>query len=169
MDLSEEKAYLDEGHIVDSNYGYGKIETTETGIKITKKDGTTEVTRGDNQTPVIPYETNKPLKVRLPKQSEVTSTEAGCTTSDLGSCPTWLVENLDLDGAFSGCSMCKTKYTDISKISNISGYWLLSSFLGDIYKSYLISYQGRPGSADTSRSGGVGIRPVITVPISDLE
>ena len=48
MDLSGNKAYIDEGHAINSNYGYNKVETTENGIKIIDINGL-EVADDDNQ------------------------------------------------------------------------------------------------------------------------
>ena len=156
--------YADEGNIVDSSKGYGKIETTETGIKITKKDGTTEVTRNDNQTPVIPYETDKPLKARLPKLEEVynTGTDTDHCHDVYGSCPAWLTNGLAQNAPY---------YPNNEHISALQGYWTLSSQPGGTANSnsnfaYIVSFRGYIGSYYTSNVSRIGMRPVITVPMS---
>ena len=78
INLNGNNAYQDESG------RYGKIETTDNGIRITKSDG--------SQSALILYENNKKLKARLPKYSEVTS--AGCTSNN-NSCFSFLKLNLD--------------------------------------------------------------------------
>ena len=149
--------YTDEGHIANSSYGYGKIETTAAGIKITKKDGTTEVTRSGNLTPVIQYETNKPLKARLPKYSEVNG--AGCTITD-ESCPKWLTNGLE---------QCSSYYPSNDHISGIYGYWTLSSNRGRSDGARIVYYDGIGNYYTvTSEASHNGLRAVITVLKSDL-
>ena len=167
--------YSDEGHIENSSYGYGKIETTSTGIKITKKDGTTEVTRSGNQTPVIPYETNKPLKARLPKLKEITETECHIYSSNLdyGTSPVWLVENLIYQNVSSYAGSGNTdKYNEINSnngITKIYGYWLLSSYPGDSGNAHFVDCNGYVSYNGASYAGYFGLRAVITVPKTDLE
>ena len=154
--------YSDEGHIANSSKGYGKIETTATGIKITKKDGTTEVTRSGNLTPVIPYETNKPLKARLPKLEEVYNTDTNDTThchSNEGTCPAWLTNGLNQYSSY---------YPDNYHISGIYGYWTLSSYPGNSIYARFVSYYGNVFDFNTSYASGSGLRAVITVLKSDL-
>ena len=156
--------YSDEGHISNNSYGYGKIETTASGIKITKKDGTTEVTREGNQTPVIPYETNKPLKARLPKLEEVYNTDANDTIhchSNEGTCPAWLT---------NGLIQYSLYYPDNDHISGIEGYWLLSSNPGTFTHARIVGYYGYVSYYGTSNASynGLGLRAVITVSKSDL-
>ena len=71
MDLSGERKYTDRGNLGWIGYGYGTLETTPSGIKITDTIGI-EITREGSLTPVIPYELNKPLKARLATYDEVT-------------------------------------------------------------------------------------------------
>ena len=153
--------YSDEGHIANSSIGYGKIETTEAGIKITKKDEITEVTRSDNQTPVIPYETNKPLKARLPKIEEVynTGTDATHCHNSSGSCPSWLT---------NGLTQYSSYYQNNEHISEIYGYWTLSSNPGNSDSARRVYCSGYVGNDFTSIDGSNGVRPVITVSMSDL-
>ena len=169
MDLSGKKAYEDEGRIyAEKNnyqnvYGYGKIETTELGIKITDKNGI-EITENDNQSPIILYEEGKPLKARLPKQSEII--EAGCKTSsfDLGSCPVWLVDNLKESDYYP-----ELDYPQKGNITGIYTYWILSSHPSNSDHAYRVRFNGILDSALTSFSSNGGIRPVITVPREYLE
>ena len=160
IDFSGNKAYEDEGHL--SGNGYGKIETTEAGIKITKKDGTTEVTRSENQTPVIPYEEGKPLKSRLPKLEEVynTGTDTNHCHTSYRSCPAWLTNGLKIGSAY---------YPDNEHIEGITGYWTLSSNpLG--YGARAVNCWGTGAdSGNNNDDSSYGIRPVITVSLSDLQ
>ena len=152
-------SYSDEGHEESSLFGYGEIITTDLGIKITKKDKTTEVTRDGNLTPVIPYEGNKLLKARLPKESEVTG--AGCTTGAYGSCPAWATNALAENSNY---------YTNNEHISAISGYWLLSSRKDLSLSALSINSNGVIDEVNTSNvSSKIGIRPVITIPKSMLK
>ena len=154
--------YSDEGHIANNRYGYGKIETTEEGIKITKKDGITEVTRNENQTPVIPYETNKPLKARLPKIEEVYNTDETDAThchNGSGSCPAWLM---------NGLAQYSSYYPNNEHISEIYGYWTLSSSPGNSIYARYVDYFGALYINGTSYGSSDGVRPVITVSMSDL-
>lgn len=154
--------YEDEGNLNNNDYGYGTIETTKLGVKITKKDGT-ELTREENQTPVILYEKDKQLKARLPKHSEVIQEDAECSTEYVeGSCAAWLVENLKNSGI--------DKYSSNSKISGIKGYWLMSSNNKDYPNifAYDLRYSGVSSATGTSADNVYGIRPVITVSINDL-
>lgn len=155
--------YEDEGHIENSSCGYGKIETTATGIKITKKDGTTEVTRSGNLTPVIPYETNKPLKARLPKLEEVYNTDTNDTThchGRGGTCPAWLT---------NGLAQYSSYYPDNEHISGIYGYWLLSSNPGSSNDVHYVQNSGYGDCLEgTSYVRYSGLRAVITVSLSDF-
>ena len=164
MDLSGDNKYSDEGHEENNDYGYGEIITTELGIKITKKDKKTEVKREGNLTPVIPYETNKPLKARLPKFEEVYNTDNNDTNhchNSAGSCPSWLTNGLEQH---------LTYYPNNDHISGINGYWLLSSHHGtsSSAREVLLYGNGNYGLI-TSSNASNGLRPVITVPKSDLE
>ena len=163
MDLSENNKYSDEGNIENSSYGYGEIITTELGIKITKKDKTTEVTREGNLTPVIPYEEGKKLKARLPKLEEVYNTDATDTTHCHGSeesCPAWLTNGLEQYFSY---------YLNNDHILGIKGYWTLSTTpSSNTNGAYSIEKGGHRASYFTSSAGSLGLRPVITVPKTDL-
>ena len=155
MDLSETKAYSDEGV-----YGYGKIETTSSGIKITKNGGTTELTRSSNLTPVIPYEEGKPLKARLPKIEEVYNrgTDANHCHDSYGSCPAWLTNGLQSYSPY---------YPDNDHILGINEYWTLSSYFGNSTNARNVNYNGNVNNNNTTNDS-YGARPVITVSTSDL-
>ena len=160
MDLSGDNKYLDEGHEENSSYGYGTIETTKLGIKITKKDKQTEVTREGNLAPVIPYEEGKLLKARLPKYSEVYNNDTTNTTychDNYESCPSWLMNGLNYYNSYNQ-----------NNISGIKGYWLLSSYPLNPGAARNMFFEGSVNTFETSYSSINGIRPVITVPISDL-
>ena len=145
--------YTDENNGSAEDKGYTSIITTNGVTTITGKPTTNTTTVGTSA---------KPLKARLPKESEVTG--AGCTTSS-GSCPTWLMEYM----TYYNVSNDKYSMNNNSEAyqNQIYGYWLLSSY---------------PGNSDYARrvhaSGGVlnnynaygpfGARPVITVSTSDL-
>ena len=152
------------GYTESTTYGYtGMTITNGTGY-ITKKDGT--------QT-TISITDNMPIKARLPKLKEIT--EAGCHTyspnSDYGSCPMWLVKNLYYDTDFSSyCSACVSKYSNNQNngITNIYGYWLLSSHPGDSYSARRVYYYGRVGNVSANDAVSSGVRAVITVPKSDF-
>ena len=153
--------YADEGNLENSSYGYGKIETTELGIKITKKDGI-EVARSGNLKPVIPYEEGKKLKSRIPIFEEMYNDNIvdiyHCHDFN-GSCPAWLTNWL---GSFG------TYYLENNHIEGIHGYWLLSSYSG--YSEARSLYYGGGCCAGfvTARTDDNGIRPVITVPMSNF-
>ena len=152
--------YLDEGHIENSNYGYEKIIATQAGIKIIKRDGT-ELTRSGNQTPVILYEDGQSLKARLPKYSEIENYYSdGRHCSIIGKCPAWLVDNLEI---------YSTYYSTNTHIQGIKGYWLLSSDSNNNYGALYVYSTGNLGSTHTFVSSDYGVRPVITVPLSDLQ
>ena len=163
MDMSGDKAYEDEGrqfaeeNNLDPIAGYGRIETTIKGIKITMKDGT-EVTRETSQTPVIPYEEGKPLKARLPKYGEVFGSDGKHCYINATSCPAWLVNNLK----------SYEYYSNNEHIEEIQGYWLLSSYAGFNKYAYVVEYDGYSRNRYVSDKRFYGIRPVITVPMSNF-
>ena len=154
MDLSNENAYYDEGNKQNKSTGYGKIETIKMGIKITKKDNTESAT--------IPYDSGKLLKARLPMKSEMDG--AKCTEKS-ASCPLWLVNNLAFTSFYP-----KSTYSEKNDINGIYGYWLMSSRPGDSHSARNLYHEGDvdAGYVDTNNKVSSGIRPVITVPIDDL-
>ena len=146
-----ELTYTDENNS-GTNYGYTGITTNNGVATITGKNGASNTTIGT---------TSLPLKARLPKESEVMG--AGCTTST-GSCPAWLVDYLN-----DSSTPSSSYYYNIEFISGIYGYWLLSSNPGRSTSALLVHSSGKVGSDSTSHASGDGVRPVITIPISDLE
>ena len=168
IDLSGENAYEDENNKTDSAKGYIGI-TTENGITtITGKNGATNTTIGTEELS---------LKARLPREDEVTSQDAGChvrsSNADYGTCSMWLVENLKYQNVSSYAGSGNTdKYNEINSnngITNIYGYWLLSSNPGGSYDARDVLCNGSVDhSGSYSYSGYVGVRPVITVSLSDI-
>ena len=144
--------YTDENNGTATDMGYTSIITSNGVTTITGKPTTNTSTVGTAL---------KPLKARLPKQSEVMG--AGCTTG-AGSCPTWLMENM----TYYNVSNDKYSTNNNSEAyQNIYGYWLLSSTPGDSYGARIVYYNGYVGNVITT-NGGYGARPVITVSTSDL-
>ena len=145
--------YTDENNGTATNKGYTSIITNNGVTTITGKPTSNTTTVGT---------ASKPLKARLPKQSEVMG--AGCTTSN-GSCPTWLMENMTYwNGANDKYSMNNNSE---AYQKQIYGYWLLSSDSVNSAYARFVGFYGRVGNYYTAY-GIYGARPVITVPISDL-
>ena len=143
--------YTDENNGTATDMGYTSIITSNGVTTITGKPTSNTTTVGT---------ASKPLKARLPKQSEVMG--AGCTTGE-GSCPTWLMENMTYwNGANDKYSM-----NNNSEAYKIYGYWLLSSNPGRSAYARLVYYNGNVNYTDTTNSG-YGARSVITVSTSDL-
>ena len=172
MDLSGTNIYEDEGHKLNPNTGYGEIGTTEKGIYITEKDIKVENVK-DSQAPTIVYDSNKPLKARLPKYSEVSSSNVRCyhnfvSCDSCGSCSSYMVEKLK----YYYASNDKYSMNNNSEVyQKIQGYWLLSSGYHNGNKALIVKYVGRSEYMNTSNPQDtikIGIRPVITVPIDDL-
>ena len=144
--------YTDENNQDSIEYGYTGIITSNGTATIIGKPATNVTTVGTNL---------KPLKARLPKQSEVMG--AGCTTSG-GSCPTWLMENMKY------YNVSNDKYSMNNNNENYQifhGYWLLSSYPNQYQHAYFLYYTGKL-SHGYSRYYEGGLRPVITVPIDYL-
>lgn len=149
--------YEDEGNFSSGSYGYGEISTTMDGIKITKKDKITEVTSDDNKTPVIQYEKGKILKARLPKLKEVYNEDGKHCTIESSSCPAWLTNGLDAESNY---------YPGNEHISEVCGYWTMSSdFYIDSY-AIVVWNEGYVNRYTSYVNEDIGIRPVITVPMS---
>ena len=169
MDLSGNKAYIDEGHAINSNYGYNKVETTENGIKIIDINGL-EVADDDNQIPVVKYENGKILKARLPRYDEVTNEYTRCT-GEQGLCQPFLVDNLKYFNTKGRYGLKKDKYLEINLnngITNITGYWLMSASFNNNYSACQVTYTGETICGHDTNNHMDGVRPVITVPITDL-
>ena len=147
--------YTDENNGTATDKGYTSIITNASTkvTTITGKPTTNTATVGTS---------SKPLKARLPKDSEVTG--AGCTGSN-GSCPVWLMENM----TYFNVSNDKYSMNNNGEAyqNQIYGYWLLSSYPG--YSDYArrVYYFGLVGRGNTT-VGDYGARPVITVSTSDL-
>ena len=134
--------YADEGNQNNSLYGYQSIVTELN--KTTGKYITTIIPYSSDYGNPVTYEN---MRARLPKYSEVISSEVGCTTSS-GSCPLWMVNYLN-------------------STRNNYGYWLLSSSSG--YSSNARNlYYDRRIHGDGTNDAIIGMRPVITVLKSDL-
>ena len=157
-------AYEDENN-KGTDYGYTSITTNGT-TKVTTITGKQNKT-STNQTF---GNTTEPLKARLPREDEVFKEEqdSNYCNYNSASCPTWLVENLDLNSVFSWCSTCQTKYADTQKTANIYGYWLLSSIPGVTDFARVVDCNGVVYSYNTSHASHNGLRAVITVSKSDL-
>ena len=164
--------YEDENNKTDSTKGYTGI-TTETNTKVTTITG-----KQDNTSTSQTFGTSsEPLKARLPREDEVTSTEAGChiyndPSADYGTCSAWLVENLVYQNVSSYAGSGNTdKYNEINSnngITNIFGYWLLSSRPGGSDYARYVNYRGYVHNLSTSYASDNGLRAVITVSKSDL-
>ena len=145
--------YTDENNGAAEDKGYTSIITSNGVTTITGKPTTNTTTVGTS---------SKPLKARLPKESEVTG--AGCSGS-LGSCPVWLMEYM----TYHNVSNDKYSMNNNSEAyqNQIYGYWLLSSYPGDSRYARCVDYYGSVFYYGTT-NGYCGARPVITVSTSDL-
>ena len=102
---------------------------------------------------------NEPLKARLPMEKELK--DAGCKTND-GSCPIWLVTNMTYYNVSNDKYSINNNNEEYQ--NQIKGYWGLASYPNYSTNGRSITYTGK-----LFQSGkGYGVRPVITVPISDL-
>ena len=148
--------YTDENNGTATDMGYTSIITSNGVTTITGKPTTNTTTVGTS---------SKPLKARLPKESEVTG--AGCTAG-AGSCPTWLMEYM----TYYNVSNDKYSMNNNSEAyqNQIYGYWLLSSFPGNSSRARFVGYYGYVYGNYTygATDGNYGARPVITVSTSDL-
>ena len=145
--------YTDENNGTAEDMGYTSIITSNGVTTITGKPTTKTTEIGTSA---------KPLKARIPKESEVTG--AGCTAS-YGSCPTWLMEYITYwNGANDKYSMNNNSE---AYQNQIYGYWLLSSLPGSSYSARSVRYNGFVDYGSTTY-GYYGARPVITVSTSDL-
>ena len=145
--------YEDENNKDSTEYGYTSIITSNGETTITGKPTSNIIRVGTS---------SKPLKARLPIMSEVTSAE--CTWIN-GSCPVWLIENMTY---YSEANDKYSMNNNSEAYQNIQGYWLQPSYpINNITLALTISYYGRMGNSETT-NGRRGLRPVITVPMSDL-
>ena len=151
--------YDDENNKTDDTKGYTSIMTDET-TKVTTITGKQNKTSA-NQTF---GNTTEPLKARLPREDEVKPSDNSLCTTSSGSCPMWLVKNLYY---WNGAN---NKYSDNQNngITNIYGYWLLSSNPGNSNYARNVYFGGLVCNDNTSNASYYGLRPVITVSLSDL-
>ena len=144
--------------------GYTKLEIIDGVGTITKKDGTKTEILLDN---------NKTIKARLPKLSEMISSNVGChlmiSSNDWGSCPVWIVENLRYENVANDKYSINKENDYRSPIYNIQGYWLLTSSSSSLKYARAVSKEGVISGGESGFNNYYGARPVITVPISDLE
>ena len=136
----------------DESNRYGKI-LTENGI--------TKIYKKDNETVTAEFEN---LKARLPMRREA----RGCGISwpssrAIATCETFIVDNLQE----SETPEVKEKYKINSHIDNITEYLLLSAYSYSTFPNFVYYVSSYGGNIDYSGGYG-GIRPVITVRISDL-
>ena len=156
------------GYTGSTTYGYKGITIINGEGYITKKDGTT-------QTPITLTD-NMSIKARLPKLKEIT--DAGChiykvKTADYGTCPVWLMENITY---FNVSSYSGSGNIDKYSMNNnteayqnqIYGYWLLSSYPGSATNTRGVNYYGFLLNNHAADNDNYGVRPVITVLLSDL-
>ena len=153
IDLSGENAHIDENQTSSTTNGYTKITTDNGIVTIIGKPLSNITTIGNAK---------EPLKARLPKYSEVSS----LCTNVTGGCPEWLVENLFYWNGKNN----KYSINNGNGITNIFGYWLLSSFdtQHGIGRGSILGYLGNIEPMRTANDSSFGIRPVITVSINDL-
>lgn len=134
----------------DHSIGYDKIITIEDTTSIYANNGTVTDTYAN-------------LKARLPKMSELINN--GCSTTS--SCPLWLANYLNSSSTLGGTS-----------ISTIYGYWTLSSSATKYYgqesawevNGKLTHYKTYDyDDSEDIYYYKIGIRPVISIPKSNLE
>ena len=150
---SIELNYIDEANGDSEDKGYTSLVISNGIATITGKPVSNTTTIGTS---------TKPLKARLPKYSEVTG--VGCKWFS-ATCPVWLMENLKY------CNVSNDKYAmnnNNEPYQNIYGYWLLSSFSGRGSSAGFVRNDGNIGNFANTNVGNFTVRPVITVPISDL-
>lgn len=83
---------------------------------------------------------------RMPYYSEILETECDVTNNN---CPLWLVDNL-------------------SEISGLEGYWILSSIPSSADYVWIIDYYGNVIDEILQYNDVNGVRPVITVPVNRI-
>ena len=134
------------------------------GYSIITDNGITTIT-GRNRNNIVTIGTSlQPLKARLPKYSEVYGTDGNHCAGIGGSCPAWLVNYLS-DNA---TNTQESFYPNNELISGINGYWLLKTV--NLTSGSGATYISNSGYLSYNSIGmNYGIRPVITVPKSDLE
>ena len=145
--------YTDEANGISTNMGYTSLVISNGVGTIIGKPVTKVTTVGTS---------TKPLKARLPKESEVNG--AGCTETN-GSCPIWLMENITYTNQVND----KYSMNNNNEVyqNQINGYWLLSSNEGYSTFARSVNHYGRVDTYNTINGTRVA-RPVITVSTSDL-
>lgn len=150
--------YIDEENTDLEDIGYISLVISEGVATITGKPTTKVTTIGT---------TLQPLKSRLPKSREITG--GGCTIGN-GSCSVWLMENMKY---WNGSNDKYSMNNNTETYQNILGYWLLSSYPNKNFGACFVYYYGSinyfaGATPSWTTNNNYGIRPVITVPISDL-
>ena len=152
--------YEDEGHKINSDYGYQGIKTI---YDRRSENYITTITplSTDYGNPV----TYKNMRARLPYVSEITENttcEVNVSTTNNGSCPIWMVNYLYTTDYYL------VEDGKINSTGANAGYWLLSSYSDDSNGAHIISYVGYVYKRDDTDYVKRGVRPVITVLKSDL-
>ena len=149
LDHNDLENQVNSGYTGSTTYGYTNIKIEDGVGSITKKDGT----KLD-----LSLTNNQPIKARLPKYSEVTSNEV---KESGGKMKYWLVDNLNAHSNYPS-----SLYPKKNNLSGIDYYWTLSAYLNSSYQSYAVNENGYLSNlqSETKR----GIRPVITIPISNF-
>ena len=150
LDYDDIEDLVNSGYTKNTTFGYKGITITNGVGCITKKDET----KYD-----LSLIGNMPIKSRLPKYSELTSNEV--KESD-GKLKYWLVDNLNEHSNYPS-----SLYPKKNNISGIDYYWTLSSYPNTSYQSYAVNENGYLSNPQSQTNRG--IRPVITVPISNFE
>ena len=148
--------YSDEENQNSDTLGYVGIKT---------ENGVTTITGKQNKTSneQIIGNFNKPLKSRIAKNREISG--AGCT-GRAGSCPVWLMGNINYYDVTSSVGIDKYSMNNNSQSHN-SGYWLLASHYDRIMFARAIRFLGNWHSYNwlqVNSTDRYGLRPVITVP-----
>ena len=97
----------------------------------------------------------QPMSVpaRMPSKAEVNG--AGCTGTS-GSCPLWMTNYMHAN---------KNYYPNRTAVSEVYGYWTLSSGASGSISAWLVDFYGRALGNSVDNDGYVGVRPVITLSI----
>lgn len=96
-------------------------------------------------------------KARMPKLSEVVETGCDITKREDGTCPLWMVDHLENDEYFN--------YNGRTAVSNVLGYWTLSSIASHSGYAWHVSYAGYASTTTINLVDRLGVRPVINLSI----
>ena len=123
----------------------GKIASRDYGYKkvVSTESQITIYDRYNNITKTISTQ-DQPVRAHLPKFSELITV---CAYNQSNSCPSWMVGNL--------------------KSLDINGYWSMSAYKDNYYDAYLVRSYATIDRIGTNYSE-IGIRPVITLSLTDL-